>query len=51
MNNMKKHKCDVCGKPVKWGVNGCPNVKERAGISVLLTVSDGWIHYTCASNV
>lgn len=40
--------CIVCGKPVVWGVNGCPMI--RKGQEMLALLGGGWEymkHYAC----
>ena len=40
--------CMVCGKPVRWGVDGCPVVRPGQGMMALL--GGGWLgmkHYDC----
>ena len=45
----EKIPCMVCGKPVRWGVNGCPVVKPgQEMIAVLMGQGIiGYKHYTC----
>jgi hypothetical protein len=40
--------CVVCGKEVRWGVNGCPMV--RKGQEMMALMGGGWEymkHYKC----
>lgn len=43
----KNHICDVCGKPVRWGNDGCPVVKKGNEMGALFGNVDGWRHYNC----
>ena len=40
--------CKICGKEVRWGMDGCPVVKRDSNlISVLFGQYDYMVHYEC----
>ena len=39
--------CDVCGKPVYWGVDGCPVVAKERAMGALFGWWDSVRHYDC----
>jgi len=44
-----KNPCSICGKQVRWGIDGCPIVEKGKEFDVLLGGVKGMIHYDCQS--
>lgn len=45
-----KNACAVCGKEVKWGMNGNPIMKKDFNDMFILTNIIGWKHFNCQNN-
>jgi hypothetical protein len=42
-----KNPCVVCGKEVRWGIDGCPIVEKGKEFETLLGGLKGMKHYDC----
>ena len=45
-----KNPCSVCGKEVRWGIDGCPIVEKGKEFETLLGGLKGMKHYDCNPN-
>jgi hypothetical protein len=42
-----KNPCSVCGKEVRWGIDGCPIVEKGKEFETLLGGVKGMKHHEC----